>query len=249
MPPNSLISTFLDEFTDWISHLLNKYINPLILGDLNVNLQKLDMPNSTAFLEFLESNALRQLVLDPTHQSGSLLDHIITRENSTVLLDKPKVLDLITDHRLISFGISKHQPLSKPTIIKFRKLKDIPTQVIQQEILDVFKLCCEIEDPNIYLETANKAWLAALDRIAPEKESRKKDCKTLPWFNADALAQKHLKRQMETRYMKSHLEVDKKAYQDAGNIYILKLKRSKYLYLNTAVEETQGNQKKNYLDY
>ena len=26
--PNSSISTFLDEFADWISHLLNKYINP-----------------------------------------------------------------------------------------------------------------------------------------------------------------------------------------------------------------------------
>ena len=168
-PPNSSISTFLDEVTNWISHLLNKYINPLILGDLNGNLQKPDMPNSTTFLEFLESYSLRQWVLDPTHQSGSLLDHIITRENSTVLLDKPKVLDLISDHRLICFGISKHQPLSKPTIIKFRKLKDIPPQVIQQEILDVFKLCCEIEDPNIYLETANKAWLVALDRIAPER--------------------------------------------------------------------------------
>ena len=44
--------------------------------------------------------------------------------------------------------------------------------------------------------------------------------------------------------MKSHLEVDKKAYQNARNIYILNLKRAKYLYLNTAVEETQGNEKK-----
>ena len=78
----------------------------------------------------------------------------------------------------------------------------------------------------------------------PEKESRKKDCKRHPWFNADALAEKWLKRQIEARYMKSHSEVDKKAYQDARNIYILKLRRAKCSYLNTAVEETQGNQKK-----
>ena len=196
------------------------------------------MPNSAAFLECLETYALRQWVLDPTHQGGSLLDHVITRENFTVLLDKPKVLDLISDHRLICFGISKHQPLSKPTIIKFRKLNDILTQVIQQEISDVLEICHESKDPNTYLEIANKAWLTALDKMVPEKESRNKDCKRLPWFNADALAQKWLKRQMEARYMKSHLEVDKKAYQDARNIYILKLKRAKCLYLNTAVEET-----------
>ena len=39
-PPNSSISTFLDEFTNWISHLLNKYMDPLILGDLNANLHE-----------------------------------------------------------------------------------------------------------------------------------------------------------------------------------------------------------------
>ena len=65
-----------------------------------------------------------------------------------------------------------------------------------------------------------------------------------PWFNADALAQKWLKRLMEARCMKSCSEVDKKAYQDARNIYFLKLKKAKCLYLNTAVEEAQGNQKK-----
>ena len=243
-PQNSSISTFLDEFTDWISHLLNKYMDPLILGDLNINLREPGMPNSAAFLECLETYGLMQWVLDPTHQSASLLDHIITGEASTVLLDRPKVLDLISDHRLILFGIPKHQPLSKPTIVKFKKLNDIPTQVMQQEISDVFKLCQKTDDPNTYLEIANKTWLTALDRIAPEKESRKKDWKRLPWFNAKALALKQIKRQMEARYIKSHSEVDKKAYQDARNIYLLKLKRTKCLYSNTAVENTQGDQRK-----
>ena len=96
--------------------------------------------------------------------------------------------------------------------------------MIQQEISDVFKLCHETKDPNTYLEIANKAWLTALDRIAPEKESRKKDHMRLPWFNADAFAQKWLKRQREARYMKSHSEVDKKAYQDARKYIFPKAK-------------------------
>ena len=49
---------------------------------------------------------------------------------------------------------------------------------------------------------------------------------------------------METRYIKYGSEVHKKDYQDARNIYIQKLKKAKCLYLNTAVEETHGNQKK-----
>ena len=216
--PNSSIPVFLNEFTDWISHLFNKYIDPLILGNLNVSLAEPCVSNSAAFLECLKTYGLMQWVSDPTHQSGSLLDHIITREASTLFLDKPNVLDIVTDHRLILFVIHKHQPLSKPTTIKFKKLNDIPTQVIQHEISDVFELCQEIDDPNAYLEMVNKTWLTALDRMAPEKESRKKDWKRLPWFNAEALKQKWLKRWMEARYIKFHSEEYKKAYQQARNI-------------------------------
>ena len=53
-----------------------------------------------------------------------------------------------------------------------------------------------------------------------------------------------LRDRCKARYIKSHSEVDKKAYQDARNIYLLKLKRAKCLYLNTAVGETQGDQRK-----
>ena len=44
-----------------------------------------------------------------------------------------------------------------------------PAQVIKQEISDVLNLCNGIKDPNIYPESANKAWLTALNKIAPRK--------------------------------------------------------------------------------
>ena len=37
-PLNSTIPNFLEEFTDWVFHLLNRYMDPLILGDFNVYL-------------------------------------------------------------------------------------------------------------------------------------------------------------------------------------------------------------------
>ena len=62
-PPNSSIPVFLNEFMDWISHLLNKYIDPLILGDLNVNLAEPGVSNSAAFLECLKTYELMQSTL------------------------------------------------------------------------------------------------------------------------------------------------------------------------------------------
>ena len=243
-PPNTSVSNFLQEFAEWVSHLLNKYMDPLILGDLNVNLKQPDLPNSAAFLECLDSYALKQWVLDPTHQSGSLLDHIIARENSTLLLDSPKVLELMSDHRVIHFDISRHKLPCKPTMVKFRKLNDISSQVIKQEIADILDLCDGIKDPDIYLECTNEAWLTALNKIAPEKETKKRDRKRLPWFNADILAYKRQKRRMETKFIKSGSVVHKREYQDARNFYLQELKNAKCRYLNMAVEETHGDQKK-----
>ena len=222
----------------WIVYIYDIYD---ILGDFNVDLAEPGIPNNAAFIECLGTYGLMQGVSDPTHQSGSLLNHVITREASTLLLDKPIVLDLISDHRLILFSIPKHQPPGKPVMVKVRKLNDIPTQAIQQEFSDVFKLCHKTDDPNTYIRIANKAWSTALDRIDPEIEPLKKDWKRLPWFNAEALAQKQLKRWMEARYMESSSEQDKKAYHHARHIYLLKLKRAKCLNLNAAVEDTQGD--------
>ena len=168
-PPNVSIPTFPEEFTDLISHLLNRYMDPLILGDFNVNLAQQDEPNSAAFLELLETYGLMQWVLDLTHQSSSLLDHVITREASSTASDKPRVLDLVSDHRLILFDIPKHQAVGKTTMVRFRRLNDISTQAIQQELSDLVKLCQKTDAPNTYLETANEAWTMALARMAPEK--------------------------------------------------------------------------------
>ena len=49
---------------------------------------------------------------------------------------------------------------------------------------------------------------------------------------------------METRFIKSGSVVHKREYQDARNIYLLELKNAKCQYLNMAVEETHGDQKK-----
>ena len=49
---------------------------------------------------------------------------------------------------------------------------------------------------------------------------------------------------MEARYIKSHTEQGKKAYQHVRNIYLFKLNRAKSLYLNAAVEDTHGDQRK-----
>ena len=150
-------------------------MDTLILGHFNVNLAEQGEPNSAAFLELLETYGLMQWVLDPTHQTGSLLDHVIIRVASSAVLDKPIVLDLALDHRLILFGIPKYQAPGKTTMVRLRKLNDVSAQMIQQELPDVFKLCQEIDNPNTYLQIANKAWSMAMDRMAPEKESLKRD--------------------------------------------------------------------------
>ena len=147
-PPNSSIFTFLEELTDWVSHLLNRHMD----------------------------------------QRSSLLDHVITRVASSTVLDKPRVLHLVSDYRLVLIGISKYQAPGKTTTVRFWKLNDISTQVIQQEHSDLVRLCQKADDPNTFWRLQIKPglwhWTEWPLRRSPWREMRRDSLDSMqkPWY-------------------------------------------------------------------
>ena len=69
----------------------------VVVGDFN-------LPQSKALTSFLET-LLSQLVNEPTHQSGNVLDLILTSDNDCLSLISVNELNF-SDHKLIKFRIS-----------------------------------------------------------------------------------------------------------------------------------------------
>jgi len=84
-----------------LSHdvLVNKTI--LLLGDFNEDL----MENKTTIKNFFEQSGFKQLILEPTTDQGSLLDHIYFNGNSST---KTEVCDTYySDHDATLLAIRK----------------------------------------------------------------------------------------------------------------------------------------------
>ena len=97
---NPLPTNSVDEFRRLLEQLVTYRCPLVIVGDLNVHLEKADCTYTKRFNRLLKSFVLLQHVADPTHNQGGILDVFNTRNdlpNPDLFVHAPS----ISDHSLI----------------------------------------------------------------------------------------------------------------------------------------------------
>ena len=108
--PNTVsMSTFFDEFSSYleIQSILSHDI--IILGDFNIHMDMLNSQNANKFSEILSGFDLIQHVTENTHESGHILDLVISRQNDFV--SNVRVGEFFSDHKVISFDLKGRRPV------------------------------------------------------------------------------------------------------------------------------------------
>ena len=181
-PPPSRInklktSTFFEECSEFLDHLIIIPEEIVITGDLNVHLDDKNNSDACKFLETLEDHGLKQHVNGPTQIHGHTLDVIITRDISPILMDVPVVQDPhlcdrkgnpIDDHMaLISkFRISR---LPKCRLkVNYHKYREINLNDIGKDISDsVTPILNETEPVGNLVNLYDTNLKLVVDRQAP----------------------------------------------------------------------------------
>ena len=105
-PPDSDYVRFSEEFLSFLMRSEAQKGKKYYVGDFNVAVNKTDDPHSLQFLETIESFNLQNHVLESTHQSGNILDLVITKNCSNTVHDLDvEPVNSISDHKLIEFEI------------------------------------------------------------------------------------------------------------------------------------------------
>ena len=114
------------------------------------------------------SSGLQQLVNCPTRISGHCIDHIIIKNSSKLEISEPTTVWEISDHWVTTCVVS----ITKPKIIRkeyrYRKIKDLYTNEVGEDIQTMIKASKEIADENLpifYNTELNKI----MEKHAPEK--------------------------------------------------------------------------------
>ncbi|ELU11972.1 hypothetical protein CAPTEDRAFT_216780 [Capitella teleta] len=104
-----MLSGFLREIELLLSELHLDYTSMCVVGDFNIHVDKRHDLTSAALEQTLQGTSLHQVVFEPTHKHGDILDLVLVQE----------------PERVSSLHADKHYGISDPSMVTFQ-LKLIP---------------------------------------------------------------------------------------------------------------------------
>ncbi|KAJ8028828.1 hypothetical protein HOLleu_31177 [Holothuria leucospilota] len=178
-------AVFHRQFADYLESVVTKPNPLLVVGDVNIHLNRLIDNDTRQFNDVLSSMALEQVVRDPTHVSGNILDVVIKRKDDDIVLSTTVHDELFSDHRVVSASICF--PLPPLTVVDrlSRKIKQIDQESFQSDLRQVVNQAEGIDDLRALAKLYNTEFRAILDKHAPVVKKRVVIRPKLPWYNED----------------------------------------------------------------
>ena len=140
MPPSRVndikIATFSEKFSDYLKKLSCASGNVLIVGDFNIDFLDSSDYEYNRFINILNTFNFAQHVNMPTHNSGHLLDYVITRKDN-IFLSNIIVSDFISDHRVLHASLTCQHPHPARKHIQVRALGRINDVTLNDDLAGI----------------------------------------------------------------------------------------------------------------
>ena len=240
------VRQFLDEFSEYLQHLVTCTALLIIVGDFNFHIDNENDNDAAAFLEMINSFGLHQHVSESTHRNGHTLDLALTRLSD----------DIISSVRSEDHGFPDHFPvfinldISKPALpmhtVSYRRIKSLNPAELKHAIDESPVCTADRSHLNVdELATLYDVQLTSIiNQFAPIKTKSIVLRPDAEWYNSTIREAKQIRRQAERRWRKTGLTVDREIYidrRDKVNALIMKAKHDHYQAL---VMENKGDTKR-----
>ena len=144
-------TTFIDEYTEWLTDQIGSYDNLYITGDFNIHVNNTIMDDeASAFVDSMEALGLEQHCNFITHNACNTLDLVLTETFSPLQVKACQAGDFISDHCIVQCWVSITRNVIQCKAVTYRKLDDINIECL----VDDMKLedLAEINDVNVLAE-------------------------------------------------------------------------------------------------
>ncbi len=243
--PPGPYSSFLDEFSDFLSDLVTHTDNIIIFGDFNIRVNHKTDPLTKAFTSLIDTFGFVQLVHEQTHSNGNTLNLVLTCGINISDLSVLSYPSTLSDHCLIKFRIDlSHQRPNHTDTFSSRRIDDSTTDKLAA-LLPVS--LASLPEQSVSLDDLtngfNSILSTTLDSSAPLRIKTRRSRKPSPWFNVTTRAQKRVCRKLEYKWRSSKLEVFQLAWSDSLQDYKRMLSAARTSYLSTLINNNKNNPK------
>ena len=187
---------------------------------------------------------LVQHVTEATHESGHLLDLVISRPNDFV--SNIIIGEYFSDHKTILFDLKSGKlPIIKKSVSS-RNYRNLDTDAFIREIILGFSAHnspSNINELQSLDRSYDKILRFLIDKYAPINTRNVIDSAKAPWMNAELLNEKRVKRRLERRWRNTGLEGDKFAFKHQKKLFDKLLRDAHTDYLTKVISENANDPK------
>jgi hypothetical protein len=247
-PPSSknglTFPKFLDEFSQYLEDIMLLGGKLVLTGDFNIHMDKPADPDTLKFTSLLDSFSLSQHVAVPTHNSGHILDIVLTKSHEKPVTNVNVKDYLISDHHCISFNLNiEKEPLPKKEI-SYRKIKSIDIPKFKADLQSsLLEFSVDSGSISEAVDNFNHLLIKQLDSHAPLKHRILTVRPQQPWYNDEIHAARKEKKKMERKWRDTGLTVHKEIYREQKNKLTHMIENSKKEFYHDKINETKGDQK------
>ena len=239
--PGTSVISFCEELTNILeNNITGNKGHLLLLGDINIHLDKQDASNTILFQDFLDSFGLINHVKQPMHTSSHILDLVISQPELCQTVRTVELGHYLSNHCFTHVSILVDRPIPARKNIKYWKIKPINQNAFNLHLSEAFK-----NQPETHIDRVlqyNRELRKVLQKHAPEKSKFIRDTHQQPWFSDEIKREIVLRRKMERIWIREktaqawndfytqHRQVANIIKEAQCNHYKLIIKEHKYDY-------------------
>ena len=241
-PPSSSYNQFFVDFSSFLERLMISPGKLLICGDFNLHVDNKNDKFAVRFLELLDCCCLRVFdSVTPTHKNNHALDLVITQceENfvSNYFVHDP----VLSDHFAVHCTLSVVKPPVQLCTRSFRKIRSIDLDSFRRDIANS-SLCqspaSNLSDLCLQYDTV---LLGILNKHAPLRNKSFSVRPKAPWYTDEIRCNKTKRRNLERRWRRSKLTVDRELYVAQSNVVKKLIFQAKMNYYSKLITDAGSN--------
>ena len=234
----------MDDLLNCLSEILPEYSNVIIMGDFNFHYNNLEDPLIYVLDDSLHALGLDQLVEEPTHKDGNILDLVIAESWNSSRNYTVKVGEFLSDHKFVTIHMDLLKETTPLVYTKSRNIRDIDIEAFKSklELIDL-----DSRNGSMATDLANeydKLTLDLLNEFAPIKNRLVRDRPPKPWFDSEINVTRKAYRKLHAIWSWTCTNENWLAVKKSRNTYVNQLNKAKMLYYSELVLNAKGDAKK-----
>ena len=212
------ICTFLDEFSEFLTLLLQENSQPIIIEDFNIPWNLLDHTDTRRMNVILHTFNLGTRIEFPMYNAGNTLDWIIHKEELNCIHNLTK-LEFLSDHCIIEWTMRKAPLISEKIEKQNRNLKNINTEQFKKDLKNKLENMQKNVNTEEMYGNYIKTITSTIEEHTPTLRRKHIKKKHKSWFDEEALKLKVQRRRAEKIWQRRKCELHKRLYLQAGKHY------------------------------